>query len=287
MYYATQGENYLVPVNALVPADESLARHTVEKLLAGPLDKELLKSPLPEGAIVRDLYIKNGIACLDLGGVAGKIDTAAAAQRAVESMVLTLTELPDVEAVQILLDGHEVDRLGSTVLKPPLKRPTHINPLPGGNPDGPEVRLYFSYRDAYLVPVTVHVEPESKDLIRATLEQLIAGPQGIPELSPVFPAGTRVLRLTREGDLLELDFSPEAVLRDTKGNIRSEQSITLGALAYTLRQFSGLKRLEVRVGGELLKVPGLKQPIPIPASYREWFGPDTARGMFRLLPVSG
>lgn len=287
VYYETQAEDYLVPVNATVTADEDLPRHVVEKLLSGPLDRELLTGPFPEGAMVRDLYIKNGIACLDLGGVAGKLAGDAAWERAVDSVVLTLTELPEIEAVQILLDGQIVEKAGAVVLKTPLKRPDRINFIAGGDPAGPEVRLYFSYHDAYLVPVTVRLGPETKDPIRSTVEQLIAGPQGLPGLSAVFPEGTRLLNCERVGELVRLDFSPEAVLRDTKGNIRSEQSITLGALAYTLRQFPQIKKFEVRVSGKPLEVPRLKQPIAIPGNYRDWFGADASRGLLRLLAISG
>lgn len=275
VFYQTP-EGYLVPYNTLVPDDENVARHALEKLIAGPQEKEFLKGTLPEGVIIRDLYVKNESAFLDLGGVEEK--EGAAWHQAVESIVLTLTELPDITTVQILLDGKETDK--------PLRRPWIINPIPGGPPDGRPVRLYFSYHDAHLVPVTVNLPPETKEVVSATINQLITGPQGIPGLSPVFPEGTRLLGLKREEDLVYLDFSKEAVLGDKKNNF-SKPEITLAALAYTLQQFPGIKRFAVLVDGELYTVPGLKQPIAVPKTYRDWFGVASSRGLLRLLPVSG
>ncbi|MDK2784970.1 MAG: germination protein, partial [Bacillota bacterium] len=128
--------------------------------------------------------------------------------------------------------------------------------------------------------------PDTKETVSATINQLVAGPQGIPGLSPVFPEGTRLLGLKREGDLVYLNFSKEAVLGDKKNNF-SEQKITLAALAYTLRQFPGIKRFAVLVDGEPYAVPGLKQPIAVPKTYRDWFGIAPSRGLLRLLAISG
>ncbi|MDK2882248.1 MAG: germination protein [Bacillota bacterium] len=275
VFYQTE-EGYLVPYNTLVPDDENVARHIVEKLIAGPPEKEFLKGTLPEGVIVRGLYVKNESAFLDLGGVKEK--EGAAWHQAVESIVLSLTELPDVTTVQILLDGKEIDK--------PLRRPGIINPISGGPPDGRPSRLYFSYHDVYLVPVTVNLPPETEEIVSATINWLISGPQGIPGLSPVFPEGTRLLGLKREGDLVYLNFSKEAVLGDKKNNF-SEQKITLAALAYTLRQFPGIKRFAVLVDGEPYAIPGLKQPITVPETYRDWFGVASSRGLLRLLTISG
>lgn len=285
LYFQTE-EGYLVPYNVPVPADGNAPRHAIEKLLAGPPETEFLVRTLPEGLLIRDLYVKNGIACLDLGGALDKISGDQAWRSAVESILFTLTEFPDIEAVQILLDGKEAEAAGGVALQKPLKRPPALNRIPGGVPEAPEVCLYFSYRDAYPVPVTISLDPNTKDVLQATLLQLIAGPQGIPGLSPVFPEGTRLLGYERQDDLLRLDFSEEAVLRDKTNS----QRITLVALAYTLRQFPDLKEFEVQVKGKPLNIPGLKQPIRIPRTYRDWFTMFTtnvSRGMARLLPISG
>ncbi|MGI6604699.1 MAG: GerMN domain-containing protein [bacterium] len=286
VYYETQTEDYLLPVNAWVTANGDLPRHAIDKLLAGPTDGELLKSPLPVKAVVRDLYVKNGIACLDLGGEIVEKSEELAWQRILDSIVLTLTEFPEIDAVQILLDGQVVDNAEAAQLKEPLTRPDSINRLVAEDASGVETTLYFSYHDAYLVPVTVSLDPETEDVIAATVAQLVAGPQGMPGLSPVFPEGTKLLSCEHRGEILRLNFSSEAVLRDTKGNIRSEQSITLGALGYTLSQFEGIESLELLVNGEPLVVPRMKQSIPIPQTYRDWTEPATSRGN-RLLSIIG
>ncbi len=103
-------------------------------------------------------------------------------------------------------------------------------------------------------------------MLKATLDQLVAGPRGIPYLSSVFPEGTRLLDYRIEGDLLSLNFSKEAVLRDIKGgNIRKEeQSPTVGSLALTLRRFAGIDCFEILIEGG---TPLIEQKLKVPRSY--------------------
>ncbi|NLG87394.1 MAG: GerMN domain-containing protein [Firmicutes bacterium] len=267
-YYITREGNYLVPVRVKVPDDDNFARHVVEKLLAGSQDQELLASAFPVGVVLRDVYVKNGIACVDLGGDVIKTMDPKVWRRAVDSLVLTLTELPDgdISSVEILVNGVSDDIL--------LERPAYVNIIAGGPDDGLTTTVYFSYNDTYLVPVTIKLEPNISDPLFATLEQLVAGPQGIPYLSRVFAEGTRFLGYQKEGDLIRLNFSREAVELDTKGNIRKdEQSPTILALAMTLHGFSGLDRFQILIEGQPL--PDLNYPIGIPQSYldREWIEP--------------
>jgi len=120
----------------------------------------------------------------------------------------------------------------------------------------------------------VKVGCEAHGVLKATLEQLVAGPQGIPYLSAVFPEGTRLLDYQQEGGLVHLNFSQEAVLRDTKGSIRrDEQSPTIGALALTLSAFPGIDQFQILIEGKPL--PDINYPIFVPRSYldREWMKP--------------
>lgn len=264
VYYITREGNYLVPVNTQVPEDEDFCRHVVEKIVAGPQDKELtelLCSPFPQGVLLKYVYVKDGRICVDLGGETIETMDPQVWQRALDSLVFTLTELPDlkIESIEVLVNG--LANNGAL-----LERPNQINPIPGEPDDGLSIMVYFSYNDVYLVPVTVKVDPNTTDILKATLEQLVAGPRGIPYLSSVFPEGTRLLGCQQEGDLVHLNFSQEAVLRDTKGNIRKEeQSPTIGALALTLGKFPGIDRFQILIEGKSL--PDINYPITVPRSY--------------------
>ncbi|MGI6129605.1 MAG: GerMN domain-containing protein [bacterium] len=276
VYYSTREGNYLVPVRAKVPEGDYFARRVVEKLLAGSEDKELLTSPFPTGVLLRDVYVKNGIACVDLGGDVIEDMDQKLWQRAMNSLVLTLAELPDeeIKSVEVLINGVSEN---STL----LEHPDYINLIAAGDiGDSSTTTVFFSYNDTYLVPVTIKIDPDVADPITFTLERLVAGPQGMPYLSRVFAEGTRLLGYQQEGDLIRLNFSREAVERDTRGNIRrDEQSPTVLALAMTLRSVSGINRFQILIEGKPL--PDFDNPIAVPQSYldSEWMQP--------LLDISG
>jgi germination protein M len=262
VYYVTQEGDYLVPVNTKVSLDDDICRYVVERVLAGPHDtdlREALSSPFPRGVLLKYIYVKDGRVCVDLGGEAiGTMDPKLWRQ-ALSSLVFTLTEMPDVDikSIEVLVNGVP----GNNMV---LERPAYINLIPGEPDDGLPITVFFSYNDTCLVPVTVKLAPETTDVLKATLDQLVAGPRGIPYLSSVFPEGTRLLDYRIEGDLLSLNFSKEAVLRDIKGNIRKEeQSPTVGSLALTLRRFAGIDCFEILIEG----TPLIEQKLKVPRSY--------------------
>ena len=118
----------LIPVNAEVPFGDSpaeQARRIVEAQVQPPVEGTL--SAIPAGTKVRAVYLTSrGEAYLDLsadvarGHTGGSLDEALA----VFALVNVLTvNLPDITAVQILIDGKEVDTLAGHVdLRHPLRR---------------------------------------------------------------------------------------------------------------------------------------------------------------------
>jgi hypothetical protein len=109
------------------------ARHLVEALLE-PAPPPLVRL-LPEGTRLRTLYLSaQGVAFVDLSGEAGKHHGGGALDElyTVYSIVDTLTDnLPAIKAVQILLDGREVDTLAGHVdLRRPLVRSARLTERP-------------------------------------------------------------------------------------------------------------------------------------------------------------
>ena len=136
-----------------------------------------------------------------------------------------------------------------------------IFPIYDQHDDGFPVTVFFSYDDTCLVPVTIKLVPETTDVLKETLDRLVAGPRGIQYLSSVFPEGTRLLEYELNEGLINLNFSKEAVLLDRKGNIsKEEQSPSIGSLALTLRQFSGIERFQILIEGKPLIYKSLKVP---------------------------
>ena len=130
LYYVADGGTTLEPASRDVrygatPVEQ--ARRLVEAQVAGPPDG--LTSPIPEGTTVRSVFLSDrGEAYVDLNGTVvanhpgGSLNEALTVYAIVNAIT---TNLPDVTAVQILVDGREVDTLrGHIDLRAPLTRGT-------------------------------------------------------------------------------------------------------------------------------------------------------------------
>lgn len=128
LYYVAGSGTELVPVTRNVPYGETTAaqaRRIAEAQLQPP--PEGLFTALPAGTTVRTVYLTaRGEAYVDLsaemirGHTGGSLNEALAVHALVNAMIVNL---PDVSAVQILVDGQEVDSIaGHLDLRYPLRR---------------------------------------------------------------------------------------------------------------------------------------------------------------------
>jgi spore germination protein GerM len=130
LFYITPGGDALVPVEqdvpyAAAPADQ--ARRIVERQLAAAPAGQT--SPIPPGTTLRALFLTSrGEAYVDLskeivsGHPGGSLHEALTIYAIVNALTVNL---PDITAVQVLVDGREVDTLvGHLDLRHPLRRGT-------------------------------------------------------------------------------------------------------------------------------------------------------------------
>lgn len=88
------------------------ARELMEELLKGPQDDKLSRI-IPEETRILDLRVENGIAYLDLSSEIATANYGSQTEGVLlSSIVWTLTQLEEIEAVQILVEGEIVDSLG-------------------------------------------------------------------------------------------------------------------------------------------------------------------------------
>ncbi|MHC2994787.1 MAG: GerMN domain-containing protein [Candidatus Atribacteria bacterium] len=124
LYFSDSQAMYLVPEKRKILKTSTLARHIVNELIKGPVSPDLY-STIPEGTSINEVYIADDIAYVDLseevfknhpGGSSGELMT-------VYSMVNTLTEIPPIRSVQILVAGNEKESLvGHVDISRPLLR---------------------------------------------------------------------------------------------------------------------------------------------------------------------
>jgi hypothetical protein len=128
LFYVADTGNELIPISAEVPfgsTPSDQARRIVEAQVQAPAEGTV--SAIPAGTKVRAVYLTpRGEAYLDLSGdvarghTGGSLDEALAVFTLVNALTVNL---PDITAVQILIDGKEVDTLAGHIdLRHPLRR---------------------------------------------------------------------------------------------------------------------------------------------------------------------
>ena len=112
LYFADENAQYLIPEYRKIKKTEGVAKQAIIELIKGPVSNELYPT-IPSTTRVNNLYIGDSVAYIDLsseiinrhpGGSAGELLT-------VYSIVMTLTSFPEINKVQILVDGNSGETL--------------------------------------------------------------------------------------------------------------------------------------------------------------------------------
>ena len=124
LYFSDSQAMYLIPEKRKISQVPSLTRQAVIELIKGPENSDFYPT-IPVGTQVNEVYIVDDIAYLDLseeifknhpGGSSGELMT-------IYSIVNTLTEIPLIKGVQILVEGNEMKSLAGHIdISMPLLR---------------------------------------------------------------------------------------------------------------------------------------------------------------------
>ncbi|MCR4425559.1 MAG: GerMN domain-containing protein [Firmicutes bacterium] len=121
----TPTDMFLVPVARTTRGDEPGPLAALRALLAGPLPEETdLTTSIPRGVQVRSVSVENGTATADFSAALTRPQVGSQGEAMiVGSIVNTLTEFPDVDRVQILVDGARVESIAGHIdVSRPLTR---------------------------------------------------------------------------------------------------------------------------------------------------------------------
>ncbi len=126
------GENniFYVPVSRSAANNGDIVQVTLKELLKGPRSDSFLFSELPPGTELLGSTLKDNILTVNFsreilnykGGLSGEKNICA-------QILLTLTELPGVEKVQLLVEGEKKTLSYGTSFQNPLPRPLLVNPI--------------------------------------------------------------------------------------------------------------------------------------------------------------
>ncbi|MHB1126789.1 MAG: GerMN domain-containing protein [Bacillota bacterium] len=268
VYFTAQEGNYLVPVTLPINPTRDLARIAVEKLLAGPAD-EFLQWTIPEETKLREMHMLGRTAYLDLTSDMESIQSQEEALRAIESLVFTITDLPEVDSVFITIDGKAVKELAGVDTSRPLTRPETINYLREQQKGKSKAKIYFADSNAlYLIPVTVELKAEPADLLgkaRGVMEALIKGPPQASGLNRTIWPGTRLLGIQIAGEQVEIDLSSNVI---GYGGGSTMEYLLINSLLFTLTDLPGINKIQLLIEGKkqdyLPEGTPIVNPLPRP-----------------------
>ncbi|WP_406677358.1 GerMN domain-containing protein [Neomoorella carbonis] len=132
VYFNDASASFLVPVTVALPpgaTGSDLPRAAMLALLAGPPPNSGLVRTVWPGTRLLDLKIEQGLATVNLSReVTGYGGGSAAETALLNSLLFTLTQFPEIDRVQLLIEGQKREYLPEgSVIDNPLSRPEQLN----------------------------------------------------------------------------------------------------------------------------------------------------------------
>lgn len=113
LYFVSADSNALEPELRDIPKETGLARATVNQLLAGPREEDLLPV-IPSGVSLRDIDVSEGLCTVDLSAELSELAAISQSEQvlALYSLVNTLSQFDTVDYVQVLINGQQLSDFG-------------------------------------------------------------------------------------------------------------------------------------------------------------------------------
>ncbi|RNB54355.1 spore gernimation protein [Brevibacillus gelatini] len=269
--YLLDANGYVVPVSLTLPKTEGPAKQVLSYMVkGGPVESMLrggFSAVLPQGTEVKGLVIKDGVATVDFSKEF-KTYEEKDEKKILDAVTRALTEFSNVKTVQIWVNGTPLTEMpvASTPITQ-LDRSHGVNlELAEGAMPGKTsaVTVYFQGQlddqRTYYVPVT-RLVPETADIAKATVEELIKGPKQGSQLFSSLLRTTRVLDVKQEKDLITVDLSSD-ILKYDEGKEASPEA--LQSLVLSLTESTGAKQVQLLVEGKPLANGAFTKPVSRP-----------------------
>jgi len=271
MVYLLDANGYVVPVSLSLPKVEGLAKQALSYMVkGGPVESMLqggFSAVLPKGTEVKGLLIKNGVATIDFSKEFKAYDEKDE-KRILDAVTRTLTEFSNVKTVQIWVNGTpltEMPAANTPITQLDRDHGVNLELADGAVPGNTStVTVYFQGQldDArtYYVPVT-RLVPETADVAKAAVEELIKGPKQGSQLFSSLLRTTRVLDVKQEKDLVTVNLSSD-ILKYDDGKEASPEA--LQSLVLSLTESTGAKQVQLLVEGKPLANTDYTKPVSRP-----------------------
>ena len=251
LYFANKDNTAVFPEEREVEVkDGAIMKAAVEALLDGPSDVSLRKA-IPDGTRLLGINRKENLAIVDFSKEYNLTNSTGDAIARV-AVVNTLTGIPGIEKVKILVEGKEL--LGKT--GKPLGELGRVMLDAQGHPVQGEVKyitVYFGNANADKVVAEKREVclKQGETLEKLVFEELSKGPvqQG---LYPVIPKGTRLLSIETKNGLCFLNLSREFVDNHPGGS--AGEAITINSIVNSLTELPDINKVQFMIEGKTEEV---------------------------------
>jgi len=269
--YLLDANGYVVPVSLVLPKVEGPAKQVLSYMVkGGPVEGMLqggFSAVLPQGTEVKGLLIKNGVATVDFSKEFKTYDEKDE-KRILDAVTRAMTEFSTVKSVQIWVNGTpltEMPAANTPITQLDRNQGVNLELADGAIPGNTSaVTVYFQGQldDArtYYVPVT-RLVPETADVAKATVEELIKGPKQGSQLFSSLLRTTRVLDVKQEKELITVNLSSD-ILKYDEGKEASPEA--LQSLVLSLTESTGAKKVQLLVEGKPLANTDFTKPVSRP-----------------------
>lgn len=246
VYYEAMGAN-LAPVSVEEPWGPDMAQSLANRLIAHEqtqfeLEEVGLTALLPSGTEI-DVTVEDGLAVANIESGWLEGITAKRSQNIVTAMVNTLCDLPNVDSVQLSLNGKS-DKLGTIDISKPFEQQV-INPQYEANGMTPFSVYYKTCDSGLLVPVTKYLKVLTPEQV---VQALIREPMDSDSLMSLFPEGTGLISAAiDQSGVLTVNFTKE--LLEVADDPEMENKLLTG-IALTCKQLEGVSSVKVCVDGQ-------------------------------------
>ncbi|MCX7745663.1 MAG: GerMN domain-containing protein [Clostridia bacterium] len=230
----------------VVIKDGAIMRAAVEALLSGPSDGELRKT-FPEGTSLLGIKKDGDTAVVDfsreytlINGIAEIVERA--------SLVNTLTEVPGIDKVRILVEGKELAGPSGNPYGEMVKFQLDESGYPA-EPEEKTITLYFAAEDAEKL-MAEHRKVnlfKGETLEKAVIQELKRGPAN-KNLFSVIPEGTRILSVQTKDGICTVNFSKEFVENNHSGS--AGESMTIYSIVNSLTELPRVKKVKFLIEGK-------------------------------------
>lgn len=234
-----------------------LARLLMERLLEGPAT-EGLRSAIPAGTTLLSVDLQGRRAVVDLSASYGGL-SGVALTLADSAITLTLTQLPDIFAVEITVQEREIAYRGQQIF---TARDVLMTPEEDvlGTVD---MTLYFLDSSGELVAQKRQADLYEGDTqVGAVLAALADGPEG-KELFPIFPEGFRIRSAWQEDEVCYVNLS-SALLGELGEDVTQTLEKALTAVGRSMCSLGSVSETRFLVDGEFAAYYG---PVSVSEPY--------------------